>query len=260
MNKQEIYINGRFLVRPISGVERFSIEICKHLLQLNPEIKIGAPFKAKNQTSINSESVIFVGNYSGHYWEQVTLPLFLKQKDNPILLNLANLAPIFYSNKIVTLHDIAFKEHPEWFSYFFAKYYNSIVPLILKKSLHIFTVSKFSKSSICEAYGIAENKISVVYNGLSQSFLNQDSVERLYNFPYVLSVGTFQPRKNLLRLIEAYNGIESPEFKLVIVGASNKVFKAVDNGSLSVCFPYLIGNQIPIVFLITMTVSKDNVA
>jgi glycosyltransferase involved in cell wall biosynthesis len=231
MNNQSIYINGRFLTRSISGVERFSIEICNALVKINPNIKIIAPKKAKNQKSINNSNVIYFGKYSGHFWEQVILPIFLKRNNKPLLLNLANTAPVFYSKKIISIHDIAFKEHPEWFNTIFSKYYNFLIPLLLKTSNHVLTVSEFSKEQIYKSYTIAKSKISVIYNGLSESFLNNSVNTTPIDYKYILTVASLQPRKNLLRLIEAYKQISNPEFKLVIVGSSNKVFKTVFNKS-----------------------------
>lgn len=227
MTKLRIYINGRFLTRPISGVERFSIEICNELIKLDSSIKIIAPKKAKNQKWINESNVLYVGKFSGHFWEQITLPFLLKRKRSPLLLNLANMAPLLYANKIVTLHDIAFKDHPEWFNPIFSIYYSFLIPFLLKTSKHILTVSEFSKTKIHETYKISNHKISVAYNGLSQSFLAYIPGNNPYDFKYMLTVGSFQPRKNLLRLLEAYQQINMPKPKLIVVGTSNKVFKSI---------------------------------
>lgn len=217
-------MNGRFLTRKITGVERFSLEITKELIKLNPEIKIVAPHKAKKQQELDHSNILYMGVFSGHFWEQIILPLFLKRSGNPILLNFANTAPLLYKKKITTLHDIAFKDHPEWFSRKFSKYYNFLIPKLISSSKYILTVSGFSKDKIKENFKLSNDKISVIYNGISSGFDNNSPKKKPFDFNYYLTVGTLQPRKNLRRLLEAYHQITNPKNKLVIVGGINKNF------------------------------------
>jgi len=227
--KCEIYINGRFLARKVSGVERFSIEITKELLKLDPRIKVIAPQKAKPQKELNHSDVVYKGIFSGHFWEQIILPFFLKRKSKALLLNFANTSPLFCKQKITTLHDIAFKDHPEWFSEKFSVYYNFLIPRLLKTSKHIFTVSEFSKKRIHEQFTIPPDKISVIYNGVSSVFTKSNPNKKPFDFNYYLTVGTLQPRKNLKRLMEAYHQIPHPKNKLVIVGNINTIFEDDNN-------------------------------
>jgi len=229
----DVFINGRFLVRPITGVERFAIEIIKALIKQGVSVKIVAPVKAKKQKEIDAKFVVYSGIFSGHFWEQLILPLFLKKQKKPLLLNLANTAPIIYSNKLVTLHDIAYHEHPEWFNKIFVLAYKILIPKILRTARFIFTVSEFSKKSICNVYGIEDAKIGIIYNGLPEVFLQAKPEKKLFDFNYVLTVGSIQPRKNLLRLIKAYNQLQNPEFKLVVVGGSNKIFSNIGNKDIT---------------------------
>lgn len=57
-----------------------------------------------------------IGSKSGHQWEQIELPRFLKNNDSGLLLNLGSTAPVFYNNQIVTHHDVTYKRYPESFS------------------------------------------------------------------------------------------------------------------------------------------------
>ena len=216
-----IYINARFLTQNITGVQRFAIEISKQLHNLdNSNIQFIAPHNIIHNDLAKELGVKIIGSKTGHLWEQIDLPKYLKSIDSPLLLNLANTAPLFYKNKIVTIHDLAFLHHPEWFSKKFTFVYNFIIPKIAKDSKHIFTVSNYVKEDISKSYHIPLNNIRTIYNSYANVFSNHD----LEKEDYVLSVGSIDPRKNLKSLIDIF---QDKTIKLVIVGQQNKVFSAL---------------------------------
>ncbi len=101
----------------------------------------------------------------------------------------------------------------------------------LDRAGRVMTVSHFSKSEIVDAYGIPEQKISVVYPGVGDCFHRRHSAEELaavqreYNLPpqYLLSLGTLEPRKNLKGLIQAYARLSPAlrkRYPLVLAGGT----------------------------------------
>lgn len=76
-----IVVNARFLTQDITGVQRFAIEISKQLKRLYGEnIQFVCPKNIVN-TSLEKElEAKAIGNLTGHLWEQVDLPLYLKKK------------------------------------------------------------------------------------------------------------------------------------------------------------------------------------
>mgnify|MGYP002626364654 CR=1 FL=1 len=114
--------------------------------------------------------VKIVGKHTGHLWEQWDLPHYLKKNGCPLLLNLCNLAPLRYKNKISTIHDVSFIRYPQTFSKKFLLFYNFMIPKIISSSKMILTVSEFSKREIIDVYGTDENKIEVIYNAVNQNF------------------------------------------------------------------------------------------
>lgn len=150
------------------------------------------------------------------------MPLYLRGKGSPLLVNLVNTAPLFYENKIVTVHDLSFMHYPKAVSRKFFQYYNFLIPRILKKSLHVFTVSEFAKNDIVETCGILPDKITVVSNAASDQYrvINFGERRRL-----VLCVGSLQPLKNYSRVLQAFMLLNSPDSELLLVGGKNsKVF------------------------------------
>lgn len=221
-----IYINARFLTQPITGVQRYSIEISKALNKLLPNVVFLAP-KNIIHTDLASElNVEVVGSRTGHLWEQLDLPKYLKSIDSPLLLNLANTAPLFYKNKVSTLHDIAFVRYPESFSRSFRYSYQFAIPFILRSSKKIITVSEFSKQEICDIYNIDKEKITVIYNAVSDVFkVNSDhAADNEIDEKYIMAVSSINKQKNFHGLIEAFNLLPQESHKLYIIGSINKNF------------------------------------
>ncbi len=219
-------VNARFLTQNITGVQRFAIEISKQLKKsYDQDIQFVSPKNIIHKDLADELNVKVIGTRTGHYWEQFDLPDYLKKNGNPLLLNLANTAPLFYKNKIVTIHDLAFLHHPKWFSKKFTFVYNLMIPKIAKSSKHIFTVSDYVNNDISESYNISQSKISTIYNSYADIFNDLNLIKE----DYVLAVGSIDPRKNLMSLIEIF---KNKKTKLIIVGQENKVFSAFDLNDL----------------------------
>lgn len=223
-------INARFLTQKLTGVQRFAIEIAKQLKLMMPGIIFVAPSNIIHQDLAQQLSVIIVGKNKGVIWEQLDLPLYLKRNSRPLLINMCNVAPLFYSNQVITIHDIAFLVNPQWFSKNFVRFYKFLVPRIAKKARLIFTVSDFSKTEIIKYLDVDAAKIKVIYNGVSE-LPTPIPVKTDYG-EYVLTVGSIDKRKNILNLVQAFGLIKHKDTKLIIVGDSNIIFNNVGNESL----------------------------
>jgi len=226
---EEIVINARFLTQTITGVQRFAIEICRLLKQMMPQIRFVAPSNIIHPDVAAELNVEIYGKLSSHFWEQLELPRYLRQLSNPLLINLCNTAPIYYSNKVVCIHDLAVFINPLWFSKSFATLYKIILPRIARSSKKVLTVSNFSKESLHAILNIPETNIAVIYNAVSERFIKENALtsENKYG-RYILAVSSIEPRKNLKNLIQAFKLADLPGIKLVIVGAGSKVFNDLD--------------------------------
>lgn len=218
-----IVVNARFLTQSITGVQRYAVEVCLELKKKSPTIKFVAPNNIIHHDIARELKAQTFGVSKGHLWEQIELPLYLIRKGKPLLLNLGNTAPLFYKNKVVTLYDLAFYHYPEWFSSVFSTYYRFLIPKILQSSKHVITDSEFIKNEIVEVYRVLPDDISVVYGAPASIFFSADS-SRASNSPYILAVGSLDPRKNLVTLIKSFNSLELKGIRLIIVGQKNRVF------------------------------------
>jgi glycosyltransferase involved in cell wall biosynthesis len=131
---------------------------------------------------------------------------------------------------VVTVHDICYATNPEWFSPRDVRVLSTVVPRSIRLAAHVITGLESARQQIIETYRLPEAKISAIPNGLGPGarLIAEDEARselaalglRLER-PYVLAVGNLQPRKNLVRLIQAFRIlVEShhQEVDLVIVG------------------------------------------
>jgi len=151
--------------------------------------------------------------------------------DRPNLLHVQYTGPVFCPVPlVVSVHDVSFLEHPEYFTPFRAMQLRCTVHRTVKSAARVLTPSQFSKRRILEAYGLDDEKVEVLPNGVCSSFhpTSREIAQRwvqsslALKVPFVLTVGDLQPRKNHVSLIRAFEQLvraypQLPQH-LVIVG------------------------------------------
>ena len=205
-----IIVNARFLTQPITGVQRFAIEISLRLKkELGEKIMFVSPKEIIQNELAKELQVNTIGYTTSHLWEQIELPLYLKKKGSPLLLNFCNTAPLLYKNKISTIHDIAFEVYV----------YRFLIPKICKNSKKIITVSDFSKQEIIKYYKTKTDKIQVIYNAVNDGFIYNENIE-LKNQKYFLAVSSLNYRKNIPFVLDSFIEFikDCPDYKLYLIG------------------------------------------
>ena len=223
-----VVVNARFLTQGVTGVQRFAMEICLRLKHLLKDVEFVTPNDVIQKDAFRELNAKIVGSHHGHLWEQLDLPKYLKSRGKPLLVNLANTAPLFYKNKIVTVHDVAYKVFPQTYPKSFLLYYNLMIPRLLNGSRHVVTVSQFSKEEICRYYHIDNNKVSVVYNAVSEHFKPLRSTG---DTAYFLAVSSMNYRKNFIYILDAfckYQEMGGKESLYIIGDLKNASFKEID--------------------------------
>ncbi|BEL93733.1 glycosyl transferase family 1 [Serratia marcescens] len=222
-----IYVNARFLTQEMTGVQRFAEEISLSLRSIRDDVVFVSPPGILREDVAKKLGVEIIGHRAGHAWEQVDLPRYLKKKGSPLLINLCSTAPIFYTNKVVTHHDVIYKRYPQSYSKSFRVFYNTLVPLMLKSSKKLITVSEFSKKEISEAFNYNANNIVVVSNAVNSSFTpsrDHGSKER-----YLLLVSSKNYHKNFHGAIAAFSQLAGyGNLSLKIIGAANGSFSEMN--------------------------------
>src|SRR5690348_16546907 len=118
--KREVYINGRFLDQRVTGVQRVALNLVLSLdaelnnLDLDFNIVLLLPANTSTAIHLKNISKKYVGKFSGHLWEQVELPLFVRGN---LLINLCNTAPAFKRNQYVFIYDAAVFRFPKAYNW-----------------------------------------------------------------------------------------------------------------------------------------------
>lgn len=219
----KLYINGHFLHQRVTGVQRYAREVLMGFDQG------GYPY------TVLGPSPFFSYNKLGHhFWEQMLLPF--KLKGDTVLWSPTNTGPIYANNHVITLHDVCSFVHPEWFSHSYVRWRRMLTPRIVGRAKTVITVSEFSKVVICKYLDIKPENVHVVYNGVdTKRFKPADSISikktcAKYGLsaPYLLTLGSLDPRKNFVSLVKAWNGCVEKEgltgYSLAIAGGSSSNF------------------------------------
>jgi glycosyltransferase involved in cell wall biosynthesis len=148
-------------------------------------------------------------------WEQIILPLEASRYRLNVLFNPGFTAPIFAPCRSVTVfHDLQHRRHPEHFRWFDLPVWRFLLWASARRSRMIIAVSESTRDDLQRFYPFTSGYIAVIPHGVDAEFFELD---RTHLDPYVLSVSTLHPHKNLDRLLRAY-ARRKREFKLVLAG------------------------------------------
>jgi glycosyltransferase involved in cell wall biosynthesis len=137
------------------------------------------------------------------------------RQDQPDLLHVQYTAPVGCATPVVvSVHDVSFLEHPEFFTRGRAWQLQWTVRRTVNRAAKILTGTEFSRKSILKVYGgLEEDKVVVVPNAAASQFrpIARDAAAAAVrehfsiHAPFLLSVGDLQPRKNQIGLIRAFS-------------------------------------------------------
>lgn len=233
-----IAVNTRFLLKDkLEGIGWFTFETMKRITQAHPEHEFFFLFdRAFDQEFIFSSNIkpVVLNPQSRHpflwyIWFEYSVRKFIQANSIDVFISTDGYISL-KSNipQIAVIHDINFFHYPKALPFLARKYYNFFFPKYARKSTRIATVSEFSKKDIARSYGIDTNKIDVALNGANELYKPLNTFEILdirtnltNGKPYFVFVGAFNPRKNLVRLLMAFDLFKSKtqsDIKLVIVG------------------------------------------
>ena len=154
------------------------------------------------------------------------------------LLSPSHYAPILSPVKqVIYLMDMSFERFgTEYFTAYDINQLKRWTPLSVRKAKKVLTISEFSKGEIIRLYGTNPDKVEVVYPGFDKATFHGKvpktkvlSVKKKYAITgsYLLYWGTLQPRKNIVRLIDAFSKLDAPHLKLVIVGKKGWLYDQI---------------------------------
>jgi glycosyltransferase involved in cell wall biosynthesis len=228
MLAKQIVINGRFIDQPITGVQRYALEICRALdgmiearhaavsalsfLVARPKRVVAAyPFR-------NIEEARF-GRFNGYAWEQIDLP---SQMTSAVIVNLCNLCPLLGRTNLTVVHDANAWLIPDNYSLPFRLAYYALVPLGIRRSRAWVTVSQYSADQLL-ARRIANRPPDAIIGSGSdhvralsgrRSILAQSGLPH----PFVFALGSLSRNKNVDLVRSLAPALGAKGISIVIAG------------------------------------------
>lgn len=159
-------------------------------------------------------------------WTHVRLSYELLRRPRPdVLFVPAHVLPLAHPlPTVVTVHDLGYRYFPDAHPMAQRLYLDWSTRFSARGATRVIADSQATRADLSRFYGIAAEKITVVYPGRDETLADADRgrVREHYGLPaeYLLHVGTLQPRKNLVRLIEAAAALRAhrPGLELVLAG------------------------------------------
>jgi glycosyltransferase involved in cell wall biosynthesis len=218
-----------------AGVSRYSYELLRHLPGVRPDYRYVA-FVGQDAPPLEGvlerRPPLPTSNPLARItWEQVGLSVDPAARRVDLLHGTVNVIPLLYRGPtVVTVHDLSFVRVPDRLRRAKVHYLRTAVALSLLRATRVIAVSNHTRQDLLDWLHLPEENVSVVHSGVDPAFrpLPPCEVQRfreqtLDGHPYILHVGTLEPRKNLDVLIRAFAAArreaELPHL-LVLVGAS----------------------------------------
>jgi glycosyltransferase involved in cell wall biosynthesis len=226
--KKKVFINGRFLTAPLTGVQRTAYELILALDNLLNTAENSTDFtliysgELKNPPVLKNIKLLKKGILKGNLWEQLELPLYTW---GSLLLNCCSIAPLFKRKQFVIIHDASALVNKHFFSRAFNLWYGFAIPWLGRVCIKVITVSQFSKAELIKHAGINEQKIQVIYNAANHVLIpgtpDQEFINKINSYkPYCLAVSSLGANKNYSGLNAAFKLINFSPYNLVIAGGA----------------------------------------
>lgn len=238
-------------VQQRAGIGRYTRELVGALLRLSaaeaPDL-IYTLFAAAGKGSFRKEDLPpgirrrflpLSDEWMARFWHRLQVPLPVEVFTGRVNLFYSPdfvLPPTLPTTRtLLTVHDLSFLRYPEHFVPKLVRYLARVVPDSVRRADRILADSEATRTDLIELLGTPPEKVEVLYSGVDARFgLQPEEGERerlraRYGLdrPYVLAVGTLQPRKNYVRLIRAFVRLPIDQTVLVIAGGRGWLYEEV---------------------------------
>lgn len=244
-------IDIQCLTGPRTGVAYYTLGLLKGLASLSGEDRI-CPFYFSRRGEVDLPARVYKklsprgrkisGRLLSLGWKHLGFPPLNWLIPGMDIYHFTNFVsrPVRRKPVITTIYDLSFKRYPEFTEPKNLKFLEKFVPPSLVRSDRVIVISEFTKKELLSLFPVPENKVRVVYGGVDDEFRRPASTDELlrvryrYNLPekYVLTVGTWEPRKNLSGLLRAWEQFKtssaSADFKLVLAGMKGWLYQEIE--------------------------------
>jgi glycosyltransferase involved in cell wall biosynthesis len=224
-----------------AGISWYSQNLLRHLPEADPAVRYTAFVGEKRYEGVSGLHVR-VSRLPTHrppvriFWEQVVQPWALRQAGVDLVHGLALVGPLLDSHPlVVTIHDLSFLRYPQNFQTLKRLYLTLFTRLSVRRARRVIAISESTRRDIVEQYRVLPETVDLIYYGSDPAFrpLPEEHVARFRSeqgLParFILFVGTLEPRKNVVRLIEAYARLPgSDRPPLMLIGGKGWLYETV---------------------------------
>lgn len=249
-----------------TGTETYSLELIKALAKLAPpdiQIRLYTPTPPPPDDWPCSPQVETRLIPWPRLWTHVRLAAELWQYPPDVLFVPAHVLPLYCPvPAVVTVHDLGYRYYPETHPLFDRWYLDWTTSRHSRVAHHIIVDSRATQEDLINFYGTDPDRITVVYLGRDEKLsrvtdpqiIAKAKADYNINGDYLLYLGTLHPRKNLVRLIDAFrmvvNVVTNPDLKLVIAGKRgwlyDEIFRRIQHHGLTerVIFPGYVEDEV----------------
>lgn len=169
-------------------------------------------------------------------WEQTSGLTIAQRHRLDVIHAPVNVTPVVSgAPRVVTIHDLAFHLYPEQYPGAKQRYLRAMTRLSVRRATRVIAVSDATRRDIIRLYGCDPARVTTVPNGVGPEFapLPQEQVAAFRRArglpePFILFLGTLQPRKNLETLLRAYARVAAETgWGLVVVGATGWSYEPI---------------------------------
>ena len=222
----KIGINARFLLKgKLEGIGWYTFEVLRRLVEAHPEQKFvfffDRPFDPSFVFAENVQAIVLRPPARHpvlwYLWFEWALPAALKKQQIDVFFSPDSYLSLRTSvPTVMVVHDIAHLHFPQEIPFLVRRYYEYFIPRFLRKAERVIAVSEYTRQDVIKHYAIPAEKIVVGYNGCKAAFQPLDSAmkqaikdEYTAGEDYFFYVGAIHPRKNVHRLIAAFDQFKS---------------------------------------------------
>ncbi len=201
---------SRTTVARVTGTEHYAIELISALIRLNTQHELILCFRDAPPPNLFPLSPLVAVRVlpQRRLWTHTRFAAALWHDRPDVTFVPAHTLPFFFPGcAAVTVHDLGFRYFPAAHPRFQRLYLDWTTRSSAHRARVVFADSRATADDLARLYGLAPDKIRVVYPGVDAPPVGDvEQVRRKYHLPqrYFLFIGTLQPRKNIVRLVQAY--------------------------------------------------------
>lgn len=211
---------SRAFLKRRTGIEEYSYQVIKHLrdtlpsdaqvvLYVRKKWRVGVP----EIDFVLPENWVVRGLWAPRFWTQLALSIEMLWRAPDVLFVPAHTVPLIHPRRtVVTIHGLEYEFCPEGYSLWERIYMHYSIKFSCQAASTVICVSENTKRDVMKLYQVTEEKIAVISEGYENNFQfpisnfqsnSNESISQIKK-PYLLFIGRLEERKNIVRIVEAF--------------------------------------------------------